>query len=241
MNTELEYKLGKYFENKPTITRVELICAIKKDYPSWTQSTITVYISKLKKTGKLRSPSRGLYTLKIKKGFHPEITLKLKKLYNRVHREYPYINYCVWDTSWLNSLMRHQPFRQYLIIEVEKDAISQTFNTISEAFKNVYVNPDTNIFNYYIYNSEDVIIIKPLISEAPVEYQKKIVISSLEKLLVDMIIDKDIFAAQQGELEDIFFNALEKYTVNILKMKRYALRRNRAKEITKILNLISAK
>jgi hypothetical protein len=241
VNTELEYKLGNYFENKDTMSRDELICAIQKDYPSWTQSTITVYISKLKKAGKIGSPSRGLYTLGFKKTFHPEITLALKKIYNKVHREYPFINCCVWDTRWLNSLMRHQPFRQYIIIEVDKDVVSQVFNSMSEMSKNVYMNPDSDIFNYYISNVEQAIIIKPLISEAPVENEKKIVVPTLEKLLIDMLTDKDLFAAQQGELEDIFLNAFEKYAVNISRMKRYALRRNREKEIINMLNLISAK
>lgn len=241
MNNTLENKLGSYFEKSRILSRLELILAIQKDNPSWTQSTITVYMSKLKKAGKLGSPSRGIYTLSLKKTFHPEITPALKKLYNKVHKEYPYINCCVWDSKWLNSLMRHQPFKQYIIIEVEKDTVSQVFNSISDTSKNVYMNPDSYLFDYYISSVDEATIVKPLISEAPVENEKKVVIPTLEKLLVDMLIDKDLFAAQQGELEDIFLNAIEKYTINIARMKRYALRRNRENEVTEILNLISAK
>lgn len=241
MDKTLENKLVNYFEREDTLSRMDLIRYIGKDYPDWTQSTITVYMSKLKKAGKLGSPSRGMYTLSLKKSFHPEITPTLKKLYNKVHKSYPFVTCCVWDSRWLNGLMRHQPFRQYIIIEVEKDVVSQAFNSINESYKNVYMNPDSNIFDYYIANVDEAIIIKPLISEAPVENEKKIVIPTLEKLLVDMLTDKDLFAAQQGEIEDIFLNASEKYTINIKKMKRYALRRNRENEITDLLNLISAK
>lgn len=241
MDKTLENKLINYFEQKNSLSRKDLIEAIHGDYPSWAQSTITVYMSKLTKAGKLRRPYRGMYTLSTKKSFHPEITPALKKLYNKVHKEFPYVNCCVWDSRWLNSLMRHQPFKQYIIIEVEKDAVSQAFNSINESFKNVYMNPDSNIFDYYISNVNEATIIRPLISEAPIDNEKKVAIPTLEKLLVDMLTDKDLFAAQQGEIEDIFLNAFEKYTVNEARMKRYAIRRNREKEITDLLNLISAK
>lgn len=45
-----------------------------------------------------------------------------------------------------------------------------------------------------------------------------------------MIIDKDLFATQQGELDFIFNTTFKKYPVNIAKMKRYAMRRNREQE-----------
>ncbi|WP_284653510.1 DUF6577 family protein [Flavobacterium terrisoli] len=241
MDKTLENKLVNYFEQKDSLSRMDLIEAIHEDYPSWTQSTITVYMSKLTKAGKLRRPYRGMYTLSLKKVFHPEITPSLKKMYNKVHREYPFVNCCVWDSRWLNSFMRHQPFKQYIIIEVEKDVLSQAFNSINESNKNVFLNPDSNIFDYYISNVNEAIIIKPLVSEAPVNNEGNIVIPSLEKLLVDMLTDKDLFAAQQGEIEDIFLNAFEKYAINESRMKRYAIRRNRENEVIDLLNLISAK
>lgn len=241
MDILLENKLENYFEDQKTLSRMELINAIHRDFPEWTPSTITVYMSKLKKSGKLGSPSRGIYTLNFKNTFQPPITNTVKKLYNKINQQYPYVNCCIWDTKWLSSLMRHQPFRHYIVIEVEKDVMSQAFNSISDVTKNVYLNPDSNIFDYYIANSNEAIIIKPIVSEAPVEKQKKVVIATLEKLLVDMLIDTELFAAQQGEIKSIYRNAFELYSINTLKMKRYAVRRNREEEVIKQLNLISAK
>ena len=97
------------------------------------------------------------------------------------------------------------------------------------------------MFDHYISNIGDPIIVKQLVSEAPTEMEKKIRIPALEKLLVDMLIDKEIFAAQQGELEEIYASAFDRYEINIPKMKRYALRRNRENKVSKIINLISAK
>ena len=241
MNTTLEIKLDNYFERKSNLSRAELICAISKDHPNWAESTINVYLSRLKKTGKISNPSRGTYTLTTKKTFIPHVTTNLKKIYSRIHKEYPYVNCCVWETRWLNELMRHQPFKQYLIVEVEKDAIAPVFNYLSDNFKNVFLDPGTEIFDYYIANTGDATIVKPLVSEAPLEKEKKTVIPTLEKLLVDMFIDTDIFAAQQGELEEIYANAFKKYSLNVARMKRYALRRNREHEVNKMISIISAK
>lgn len=240
MDKTLENKLIDYFDQNESLTRKDLIDAIREDYPSWTESTITVYMSKLTKAGKLRRPYRGMYSLSSKKSFQPEITNTVKKLYNKVHSNYPYVNCCIWESRWINSLMRHQTFKQYIIIEVEKDVVNQAFSIVNDSFKNmkVYNNPDAEIFDYYISNVSEAIIIKPLVSEAPLESERKVVIPTLEKLMVDMLTDKDLFAAQQGEIKDIFRNAFEKYEINVPRMRRYALRRNRETEITELLNLI---
>lgn len=137
--------------------------------------------------------------------------------------------------------MRHQPFKNYTIIEVEKEAEEQIFNAISEWNKNVYFNPNEEILERYISsNSEEVTIVKNLVTEAPTTKNNKTTIPTLEKLLVDIIIDKELFAAQQGEIEFIYQSAFKKYAINTAKMKRYAIRRNRETELEKIINKIWA-
>jgi hypothetical protein len=58
---------------------------------------------------------------------------------------------------------------------------------------------------------------------------------------VDIIIDKELFAAQQGELDFIFKSAFDKYDINKAKMKRYAIRRNKESELERIININLAK
>ncbi len=137
--------------------------------------------------------------------------------------------------------MLHQPFKQYSVIEVEKEAAEQVFNYLNENYKNVFLNPDNEIFELYISSLDEIIIVKNLISESPFEKINKINIPTLEKLLVDMLIDKELFAAQQGEIEFIFKTAFSKYALNKLQMKRYAMRRNREKKIENIINISLAK
>jgi len=57
----------------------------------------------------------------------------------------------------------------------------------------------------------------------------------LEKLLVDCIADKELFAAQQSEIDFIYKTTAEKYTINEGKLKRYARRRNQLEKVVMLL------
>ena len=239
MTKTIENTVQSYFKSLNQISREKLGNLIKKDFPELSEGTISVYLSKLKKAGIINNPERGVYSITDKEVFNPEINQSLKKIYNKIHKEFPFVDICVWNTKWLNDFMRHQPFKYYTVIEVEKEADEQVFNAISEWNKNVYFNPDEEILERYISsNSEEVTIIKNLVTEAPTSKRNKIEIPTLEKILVDIIIDKELFAAQQGELDIIYSTAFKKYAINTAKMKRYAIRRNKESEVEKMISTI---
>lgn len=239
MTNTIENTIESYFKSNTQLSREKLVSLINKDFPELSLGTITVYLSKLKKAGIINNPARGVYSISDKQIFNPEINQNLKKIYNKIQRDFPFIDICVWNTKWLSDLMRHQPFKNFTIIEVDKEAEEQVFNAVSEWTKNVYFNPDEEILERYIStNTEEVTIVKNLVTEAPTTKNNKIVIPTLEKLLVDIIIDKELFAAQQGELEFIYNSAFKKYAINTAKMKRYAIRRNKESELEKMINTI---
>ena len=237
MAKTIENTIESYFKSSTQLSREVLGNLITKDFPELSEGTITVYISKLKKAGKINNPARGFYSITNKPIFNPEINQKLKKIYNKIHKEFPFVEICIWNTKWLSDLMRHQPFKNFTIIEVDKEAEEQVFNTVSEWSKNVYFNPNEEIIERYISsNTEEVIIIKNLVTESPTVKNNKIAIPTLEKLLVDIIIDKELFATQQGELDFMYKTAFSKYDVNKAKMKRYAIRRNKEQDLEKMIN-----
>ena len=239
MTKTIENTIQSYFKPLNQISREKLGNLIKKDFPELSEGTISVYLSKLKKAGIINNPERGVYSITDKEVFNPEINQSLKKIYNKIRKEFPFVDICVWNTKWLNDLMRHQPFKYYTVIEVEKEADEQIFNAISEWNKNVYYNPDEEILERYISsNSEEVTIIKNLVTEAPTSKRNKIEIPTLEKILVDIIIDKELFAAQQGELDIIYGTAFKNYAINTAKMKRYAIRRNKESEVEKMISTV---
>lgn len=237
----IEKQIKNYFESNKTISKEDLSKAIKVDFPNWSDNTINTYLYKLKKRGIINNLSRGVYTLGDIETFTPQINDQLKKIAKQIQKNYPFISYCVWNSTWLNDLMRHQPFKNSTIVEVEKVAAEQVFNELTSSFSNVFINPDELFFDRYMGNLNNIIIIKNLISEAPIVENKKVYIPTLEKILVDILIDKELFAAQQGELDFIFKSAFDKYDINKAKMKRYAARRNREEEVEKITSISLAK
>lgn len=241
MAKTLEKHIGRYFKESRRLSKQKLVVSIKKEFPSWSDNTINMYLSRLKKEGFISSPSRGIYELDSNTPFQPHISNGLKRIFNKLKREFPYITSCVWDSVWLNDFMRHQQFKHYIVVEVEKDAVESIFTFLTETIKNVFFNPDDELFDRYIHNHDEVIIVKNMISESPLVEKEKIVIPALEKLLVDMLVDTALFSAQQNEKEFIMRSAIEKVTLNELKMRRYAIRRNREKEIDQLLNIGLAK
>ncbi len=233
----LELHIQHYFKGSDKLSKDGLVFSIKKDFPNWSDNTINMYLSKLKKDGVLNNPSRGIYEIHDKEKFHPKIQSNLKRTYNKVKREFPYISFCIWDTLWFNDFMIHQPFKSYVVLEVEKDACESVFSFLSQTMKNVFFNPDEEIFERYIHNLDEVVIVKNLISESPLIKRDKITIPALEKLLVDMLIDASLFSAQQNEKEIIIKNVKQNFTLNELKMRRYASRRNRENEINEIFSI----
>lgn len=233
----MEKHISRYFEESKRLSKKELVISIKNNFPTWSDNTINMYLSKLKKEGIINAPSRGIYEMESNTPFQPNISNSLKRIFNKVKREFPYINFCIWDTVWLNDFMRHQPFKHYVVIEVEKDASESVFTFLTEINKNVYFNPDEEIFDRYIHNQDEVLIVKNMVSESPLIEKDKISIPALEKLLVDMLIDISLFSAQQNEKEFIMRSVMEKYALNELKMRRYAVRRNREREIDELVNI----
>lgn len=241
MAKALEKHIGRYFKESERLSKQTLVGSIKKDFPSWSDNTINMYLSKLKKEGIIKAPSRGIYQKDSNIPFQPIISNNLKRVFNKVKSEFPYINFCIWDTVWLNDFMRHQPFKHYVVIEVEKDASEPVFTFLTEIYKNVFFNPDEEIFDRYIHNQDKVLIVKNMVSESPLIEKDKINIPAFEKLLVDMLIDTTLFSAQQNEKEFIMRSVMQKYSLNELKMRRYAVRRNREEEIEKLINISLAK
>ena len=174
------------------------------------------------------------------RNFVPYVSSKNKILYNKLHKQFPYLLICIWSTSVLNELMVHQPGRFYTLVEVEKNTTESVFYFLKDTYKNVFLDPTSDILSHYASSEKEAIIVKPLVSEAPIQNVQGVHTTTIEKMLVDLFCDEIIFAAQQGhEMQVIFKNALEKYTMNENKMLRYGDRRGKKEAFNNYLNKVS--
>lgn len=161
-------------------------------------------------------------------------------MYGKLHKQFPYLQICIWNTSLLNELMVHQPGRFHTLIEVEKDAMESVFFFLKENKTNVFLDPNSEILSRYASGEKETTIVKSLVSEAPMQNVQGVQTITIEKMLVDIFSDETIFAAQQGgEMQNIFREAYNRYTIHESRMLRYADRRSKKESFDKYLNKVS--
>ena len=134
----------------------------------------------------------------------------------------------IWSTKWIIQWMLHVPSHYETIIEVEKDAEENIFYFLSEIRENVFLNPSKDVLNRYAKTTKPIIIIKNLVTDSPLQKIEKIQTPSLEKILVDLIVDDKLFQTYQGrDLDNILDNAFKYQSINLDKLYRYAKRRRK--------------
>lgn len=212
----------------------------KEFEPDLKQSTINWRVYYLVQKSVLKRIGRGKFEIGEGKNYIPEISPKIRSLNTKLKKKFPYLQICIWDTSILNEFMLHQPGRFYLLVEVEKEVLNPVFYFLKEAKYPAFVGPTKEILEKYLPINKEAVIVKPLVSEAPIQDIKGVNTASLEKILVDIFCDKVIFSAHQGsEMRKIFMEVLTKYTLNQNRMLRYADRRRKKENFHQYLNSIT--
>jgi len=205
--------------------------------PEVKKTTVNWRIYKLVQEGILNRVGRGKFSLGKGDVYIPEISNKLSSVYKKMKSGFPFLTVCLWSTSVLNEFMLHQPGRYYQLIEVERDAMESVFYYLKDRNYSVYMEPSAELIRLYMIDEKEPLIVKSLVSEAPIQLVDGIPTVTIEKLLVDIFCDPVIFNAQQGsEMNQIFAAAFEKYTISESKMLRYASRRRKRKELDNYLN-----
>lgn len=218
------------------LDKKSLIASLKLEYPNIPDATINWRLHQLKEQKVIQSMGYGKYTLSELKSYIPVLSARIKRIHNSILKQLPYTSFCVWEGKWFNEFMLHQLFRNYLVVEVEKESVESVFNILSESSKRVYLNPTAEIYLRYIANDDEAIIVKTMVSESPIIKSNNFWVATIEKILVDCLIDKDLYAAQQNELDFIFKSVFSKYTLSISKMNRYARRRGYEEELKKFIH-----
>lgn len=221
------------FKGQSLITKDEIHRYYQKLEPGLKDSTLRWRIFKLKEDNVLLPVKRGVYSLNKKPQFSPVLSKKLKSIESLYSADFsPSLPCIIWSTEWLHQFMVHQPGSHQVIIETEKYSIESLFYRVQEKFKNTYLNPAKDVIRDYVVRQKEAIIVKPIISRSPTFVRSEIEIASLEKILVDLFCEKELFISYQGsELENIFSNAWKRYSINLSALMNYVKRRKRADAI----------
>lgn len=240
----IEHKLMEEFKGREFFSREELMEFFRDFEPDLKQGTFGWRIHDLKNRNIIRPLKRGLYAIPSKPDFRPEVTPGLVRLAMRITDTFQDVKHCIWQTQWLNEFSRHQSGRRMTLIEIEKDFIESLYYELKDSTTNeLFLNPDNKTIQYYIAESRHPVIIKKLITRAPIvetaetnESPAKLYTPSLEKILVDLFAEPRLFYYLQGpELIHIYENAIGSCAVNFTTLFSYAKRRQKEQAIRQFL------
>lgn len=205
----------------------------RESEPGLKDSTINWRIYGLVNEGVLSRVSKGVFKIGSNRSYNPVMDTKLEKMAKTIGKQFPFADFCLWDSSVINSFSQHLTARGFYVVAVEKDVVESVFHFLLEKMKNVYYNPTDDIIDNYLYQSDKKpIVVKNMVSEAPIETVEGVKVPSLEMILVDLFCEKRLFKAYQGnELAHVYKNAFGQYSINVTKMVRYASRRGKKIEI----------
>lgn len=241
MSKIIEKKLIEEFKNRKAFSRKELLAFYRHFEPELKEGTFGWRISDLKKKNVIKPIRRGYYIISNKSTYEPDISAEILKLAKVLSGRFEGVKHCIWDTNWINEFARHQATKRLIIIETEKDLVESLYYELKDALRfDFYLNPDKKIIDYYVSESQNPVIIKKLITRSPItnrtEKRTKFYTPMLEKILVDLYAESNLFYFYQGaELMHIYENALKNYTINYTKLFAYAKRREKEQDLKQFI------
>lgn len=237
MQRDIESRLIEAFRGRAYFTREELLAFFRSVDPELKEGTFGWRIHDLKNRNIIKTFKRGLYVISQKPDYEPDLSPELLKIARQLVGKFDEIRHCIWETAWLNEFTRHQISKSMLIIEVEKGFEEPVFYHLKDAGRrDVFLNPDEKDMDLYVTASAQPIIIKRLLTRAPLmkrtEKKVQFCLPALEKILVDLYAEEKLFRYLQGpEMVNIYENAISGYAINFTRLLGYARRREREEEI----------
>ena len=136
------------------------------------------------------------------------------------------MNHCITDNG------------RNLVVEVPRNSCDEVRTLLKTKFPDVAL-----IKNAYamVEDLHDFILVKPIISEAPLGVKDGVTVPELEKILVDHEADKEYASMTDSDIQKEFQRAFELYSVNTSRLLRYAARKGKKEEISNRISRINQK
>ena len=223
-------------------TRKDLLNVVRSGMKNISEGSLVVLLNRMIAENKIIRVSYGKYKLNedLKHEFLCEPNEFMLSLNKHIKEKFPFIDYCIWQPSVFASMMLHVPAVRTTLVDVEREAMESVFMSLQnvESEIPIFLNPSQEDVDRYITN-RDLIIVRPLVKEAPLDVINGCPVPTLEKMLVDAISDKELQHLQGNELYTIYSNAFSDYAIKKTRLLRYAARRNRKQKVEQIINTIN--
>jgi hypothetical protein len=229
-------KLRKAFKDNQFFSREELHDFFVQFEPDLKDSTFLWKIHDLKNKQIITPISKTLFTLAYKPAYKPNIDESERKFFAKLSKQFPTLQSCIWSTQIISEFMLHIPAKFITILQVEKDALEPVYDFLKTQKQSIFIQPEEKEIERYIYESELAVILQSLVTKSPVQKVNRVVTVTLEKLIIDLLSDKKLFAIFQGnELIHIINTAYNRYAIDFTKLFYYAKRRRKDVELKELL------
>lgn len=193
---------------------------LRKKKISNVSSTVNQYLSQLKKENIIFDAGRGWYS-NIQNTFQTESSIQ-KKIIETVKKDFPFLEFNCWSISQIKDYFHHLFTKDLIFIYSSFDSLSSLNDYLSTNGFKVYNNPGKQIVKDYFVLQNDSVILRPSISEEP----KNDYSSSVEKILIDLFLEKDkLNLFDETEYKRLFYNLICSNRINMAQLLRYSSRR----------------
>ncbi|MHB1922979.1 MAG: DUF6577 family protein [Chitinophagaceae bacterium] len=233
----IDRQLLDQFKKREVLTRQDLFNFYHLYEPEMNNSAINWKIFNLKRRNLIETAKKGSYQLFTSGRFKPSLQKDIKSLGKILVTTFNQLPYIIWTTSWIGEFTELQAISSILILETHKSSVESVFFYLKDhGYKNIFIKPDKSVMENYVSELKESIIIKPMVTRSPTMEINRVIIPTLEKILVDLFCDEKIFFAFQGkQLVKIYQMAFEKYSINYSILYNYAKRRKRGEKLKEFL------
>lgn len=122
-----------------------------------------------------------------------------------------------------------------IVVEVPKSKCETVRTELKKHFSDVALMRNAYLM---LEDLHDFILVKPLITEAPLFMDNGVSVPELEKILVDHEADKEYASTPESDIQKEYQLAFELYPVNTSRLLRYAGRKGKKEEVQNRINRI---
>lgn len=238
----IENRLIDNFKGRDSFDRNELYEFYLDFEPDLKESTFSWRIYDLKKKDIIKTIGRGRYVISYKPKYRANPSENILKIARKVNDQFEDIDYCIWETQWLNQFSRHQAFNKIILVEIEREFVDSLYYYLNDNLRmDIYLKPDEKDIQFYISESDTSVVIQRLVTRAPKSKLKvrktSVFVATLEKIMVDLFAEERLFHFYQGsEMTHIYENIIKTYSINFTKLFSYAKRRKKEQEIKQFMS-----
>lgn len=231
-----DYLLRKYNEQIKTTT--EIIEDYLRMNPNINKNTVIWNLNELVKKNLITRLGRGIYYFSgtSKMEFSTNVYVDVQKVIRLIKAKFKYVDIVIEDSKWFADYIVQQPFSTVVKIEVNEPAVEAVADYLRKNGIEAFSCEDLDYADKY-FNGVRMFVIDKIRFNNPVnKINKNFSIAKIEKIMVDIVCDDDIFKQYQGwELENFYNNVTDKCLVNFSTIIRYAASRGRKEEIVSLL------